>query len=109
MSMKAGGNRSKPGGGNATGAAAAGAGGSGGGRPNLGRSVIFPQIILNKNAIDGGDVVTVGTVTRLYPTGAVWRDDIYVKLLKWFENVMRALRHVTVHTETVFEACFARL
>lgn len=53
-------------------------------------------------------MVTVGTVTRLYPTGAVWRNDIYVKLLKWFENVMRALRHVTIHTETLFEACFAR-
>lgn len=39
MSMKAGGNRSKPGGGNAAGAPASGAGGSGGGRPNLGRSV----------------------------------------------------------------------
>ncbi|TKS78287.1 Ataxin-2 Spinocerebellar ataxia type 2 protein [Collichthys lucidus] len=35
--MKAGGNRSKPGGGNTAGAAASGAGGSGGGRPNLGR------------------------------------------------------------------------
>jgi len=41
MSMKAGGNRSKPGGGNTSGAAAtsSGAGGSGGGRQNLGRSV----------------------------------------------------------------------
>lgn len=40
MSMKAGGNRSKPGGGNTTGAAASGSvGGSGGGRQNLGRSV----------------------------------------------------------------------
>ncbi|KAG7237545.1 hypothetical protein INR49_032162 [Caranx melampygus] len=37
MSMKAGGNRSKPGGGNAAGAPASGAGGSGGGRQNLGR------------------------------------------------------------------------
>ncbi|XP_035514545.1 ataxin-2 isoform X6 [Morone saxatilis] len=37
MSMKAGGNRSKPGGGNTAGAAASGAGGSGGGRQNLGR------------------------------------------------------------------------
>ncbi|XP_008416501.1 ataxin-2 isoform X1 [Poecilia reticulata] len=37
MSMKAGGNRGKPGGGNAAGAAASGAGGSGGGRQNLGR------------------------------------------------------------------------
>uniref|UniRef100_A0A087XKE3 Ataxin 2 n=1 Tax=Poecilia formosa TaxID=48698 RepID=A0A087XKE3_POEFO len=35
--MKAGGNRGKPGGGNAAGAAASGAGGSGGGRQNLGR------------------------------------------------------------------------
>uniref|UniRef100_A0A8C5H2A2 Sm domain-containing protein n=1 Tax=Gouania willdenowi TaxID=441366 RepID=A0A8C5H2A2_GOUWI len=35
--MKAGGNRSKPGGGNTAGAAASGAGGSGGGRQNLGR------------------------------------------------------------------------
>lgn len=41
MSMKAGGNRSKPGGGNTAGAAASGAGGSGGGRHNLGRSVRF--------------------------------------------------------------------
>ncbi|TKS78272.1 Ataxin-2 Spinocerebellar ataxia type 2 protein [Collichthys lucidus] len=38
--MKAGGNRSKPGGGNTAGAAASGAGGSGGGRPNLGSSRI---------------------------------------------------------------------
>ncbi|XP_072243766.1 ataxin-2 isoform X7 [Leuresthes tenuis] len=37
MSMKAGGNRSKPGGGNTAGAAASGAGGSGGGRQNMGR------------------------------------------------------------------------
>ncbi|KAM7391394.1 hypothetical protein PAMP_022087 [Pampus punctatissimus] len=37
MSMKAGGNRSKPGGGSTAGAAASGAGGSGGGRQNLGR------------------------------------------------------------------------
>ncbi|XP_049433964.1 ataxin-2 isoform X7 [Epinephelus fuscoguttatus] len=37
MSMKAGGNRSKPGGGNTAGATASGAGGSGGGRQNLGR------------------------------------------------------------------------
>ncbi|XP_067378303.1 ataxin-2 isoform X8 [Channa argus] len=37
MSMKAGGNRSKPGGGNTAGAAASGAGSSGGGRQNLGR------------------------------------------------------------------------
>lgn len=35
--MKAGGNRSKPGGGNTAGATASGAGGSGGGRQNLGR------------------------------------------------------------------------
>lgn len=41
MSMKAGGNRSKPGGGNTAGTAASGAGGSGGGRHNLGRSVRF--------------------------------------------------------------------
>lgn len=40
MSLKTGGNRSKPGGGNAAGGAASGAGGSGGGRQNLGRSVI---------------------------------------------------------------------
>ncbi|XP_053726496.1 ataxin-2 isoform X6 [Synchiropus splendidus] len=37
MSMKAGGNRSKPGGGSNAGAAVSGAGGSGGGRQNLGR------------------------------------------------------------------------
>lgn len=37
MSMKAGGNRGKPGGGSAAGAAASGAGGSGGGRQNMGR------------------------------------------------------------------------
>lgn len=39
MSLKAGGNRSKPGGGNTAGAPSSGAGGSGGGRQNLGRSV----------------------------------------------------------------------
>ncbi|XP_056888925.1 ataxin-2 isoform X4 [Takifugu flavidus] len=37
MSLKAGGNRSKPGGGNTAGAPSSGAGGSGGGRQNLGR------------------------------------------------------------------------
>ncbi|XP_074526113.1 ataxin-2 isoform X1 [Halichoeres trimaculatus] len=56
MSMKAGGNRSKPGGGNTAGAATSGAGGSGGGRQNMGRgrhsgkgpaSVIFNGVYAN--------------------------------------------------------------
>ncbi|XP_037536899.1 ataxin-2 [Nematolebias whitei] len=60
MSMKAGGNRSKPGGGNTTGAAASGAGGSGGGRPNLGRgrhsgkgsaAVIFSGVYANMRMV----------------------------------------------------------
>lgn len=42
MSMKAGGNRSKPGGGSGAGT---GAGGSGGGRQSLGRSVKFIEKI----------------------------------------------------------------
>ncbi|XP_056273982.1 ataxin-2 isoform X2 [Pseudoliparis swirei] len=62
MSMKAGGNRSKPGGGNTSGAAAtsSGAGGSGGGRQNLGRgrhsgkspaAVIFNGVYANMRMV----------------------------------------------------------
>uniref|UniRef100_A0A3P9BMY2 Ataxin 2 n=1 Tax=Maylandia zebra TaxID=106582 RepID=A0A3P9BMY2_9CICH len=61
MSMKAGGNRSKPGGGSTAGAAAAsGAGGSGGGRQNLGRgrhsgkgpaAVIFNGVYANMRMV----------------------------------------------------------
>ncbi|KAG7489686.1 hypothetical protein JOB18_018082 [Solea senegalensis] len=60
MSMKAGGNRSKPGGGSAAGAPASGAGGSGGGRPNLGRgrhsgkgptAVIFNGVYANMRMV----------------------------------------------------------
>ncbi|XP_039660520.1 ataxin-2 isoform X7 [Perca fluviatilis] len=60
MSMKAGGNRSKPGGGNTAGAAASGAGGSGGGRQNLGRgrhsgkgpaAVIFNGVYANMRMV----------------------------------------------------------
>uniref|UniRef100_A0A3Q2EFC7 Ataxin 2 n=1 Tax=Cyprinodon variegatus TaxID=28743 RepID=A0A3Q2EFC7_CYPVA len=60
MSMKAGGNRGKPGGGNAAGAAASGAGGSGGGRQNLGRgrhsgkgpaAVIFNGVYANMRMV----------------------------------------------------------
>uniref|UniRef100_A0A671UVL7 Ataxin 2 n=1 Tax=Sparus aurata TaxID=8175 RepID=A0A671UVL7_SPAAU len=58
--MKAGGNRSKPGGGNTAGAAASGAGGSGGGRQNLGRgrhsgkgpaAVIFNGVYANMRMV----------------------------------------------------------
>ncbi|XP_047238588.1 ataxin-2 isoform X8 [Girardinichthys multiradiatus] len=60
MSMKAGGNRGKPGGGNAAGAAGSGAGGSGGGRQNLGRgrhsgkapaAVIFNGVYANMRMV----------------------------------------------------------
>ncbi|XP_041793398.1 ataxin-2 isoform X5 [Chelmon rostratus] len=60
MSMKAGGNRSKPGGGNTAGAAASSAGGSGGGRQNLGRgrhsgkgptAVIFNGVYANMRMV----------------------------------------------------------
>ncbi|KAM7019175.1 ataxin-2 isoform 11-T11 [Tautogolabrus adspersus] len=60
MSMKAGGNRSKPGGGNTAGAAASGAGGSGGGRQNMGRgrhsgkgpaAVIFNGVYANMRMV----------------------------------------------------------
>ncbi|XP_045891503.1 ataxin-2 isoform X7 [Micropterus dolomieu] len=60
MSMKAGGNRSKPGGGNTAGTAASGAGGSGGGRQNLGRgrhsgkgpaAVIFNGVYANMRMV----------------------------------------------------------
>ncbi|XP_068167644.1 ataxin-2 isoform X7 [Antennarius striatus] len=60
MSMKAGGNRSKPGGGSTAGAAASGAGGSGGGRQNLGRgrhsgkgpaAVIFNGVYANMRMV----------------------------------------------------------
>uniref|UniRef100_A0A3Q4BEA8 Sm domain-containing protein n=1 Tax=Mola mola TaxID=94237 RepID=A0A3Q4BEA8_MOLML len=49
MSMKAGGNRSKPGGGNTAGAPTSGAGGSGGGRQNLG--VIFNGVYANMRMV----------------------------------------------------------
>ncbi|XP_060894672.1 ataxin-2 isoform X12 [Labrus mixtus] len=60
MSMKAGGNRSKPGGGSTAGAAASGAGGSGGGRQNMGRgrhsgkgpaAVIFNGVYANMRMV----------------------------------------------------------
>ncbi|XP_036069345.1 ataxin-2 isoform X8 [Oryzias melastigma] len=60
MSLKTGGNRSKPGGGNAAGGAASGAGGSGGGRQNLGRgrhsgkgpaAVIFSGVYANMRMV----------------------------------------------------------
>uniref|UniRef100_A0A672IVB1 Sm domain-containing protein n=1 Tax=Salarias fasciatus TaxID=181472 RepID=A0A672IVB1_SALFA len=81
MSMKAGGNRSKPGGGSAAGAAASGAGGSGGGRQNLGRgrhsgkgpaAVIFNGIYANMRMVH---VLTsvVGTKCELkVKNGAVY-------------------------------------
>uniref|UniRef100_A0A4W6CGX3 Ataxin 2 n=1 Tax=Lates calcarifer TaxID=8187 RepID=A0A4W6CGX3_LATCA len=81
MSMKAGGNRSKPGGGNAAGAPASGAGGSGGGRPNLGRgrhsgkgpsAVIFNGVYANMRMVH---VLTsvVGTKCELkVKNGAVY-------------------------------------
>ncbi|XP_010775088.1 ataxin-2, partial [Notothenia coriiceps] len=81
MSMKAGGNRSKPGGGNTAGAAAAGAGGSGGGRQNLGRgrhsgkgpaAVIFNGVYANMRMVH---VLTsvVGTKCELkVKNGAVY-------------------------------------
>ncbi|XP_068461063.1 ataxin-2 isoform X1 [Clinocottus analis] len=82
MSMKAGGNRSKPGGGNTSGAAAAsGAGGSGGGRQNLGRgrhsgkgpaAVIFNGVYANMRMVH---VLTsvVGTKCELkVKNGAVY-------------------------------------
>uniref|UniRef100_A0A672IXU8 Sm domain-containing protein n=1 Tax=Salarias fasciatus TaxID=181472 RepID=A0A672IXU8_SALFA len=79
--MKAGGNRSKPGGGSAAGAAASGAGGSGGGRQNLGRgrhsgkgpaAVIFNGIYANMRMVH---VLTsvVGTKCELkVKNGAVY-------------------------------------
>ncbi|XP_075875579.1 ataxin-2 isoform X5 [Nelusetta ayraudi] len=81
MSMKAGGNRSKPGGGNTAGAAASGAGGSGGGRHNLGRgrhsgkgpaAVIFNGVYANPRMVH---VLTsvVGTKCELkVKNGAVY-------------------------------------
>uniref|UniRef100_A0AAQ6ACR5 Sm domain-containing protein n=1 Tax=Amphiprion ocellaris TaxID=80972 RepID=A0AAQ6ACR5_AMPOC len=81
MSMKAGGNRSKPGGGNTAGAAASGAGGSGGGRQNLGRGrhsgkgpspVIFNGVYANMRMVH---VLTsvVGTKCELkVKNGAVY-------------------------------------
>ncbi|XP_037338425.2 ataxin-2 isoform X3 [Pungitius pungitius] len=83
MSMKAGGNRSKPGGGSTSGAAAAasGAGGSGGGRQNLGRgrhggkgaaAVIFNGVYANMRMVH---VLTsvVGTKCELkVKNGAVY-------------------------------------
>uniref|UniRef100_A0A1A7X5L0 Ataxin 2 n=1 Tax=Iconisemion striatum TaxID=60296 RepID=A0A1A7X5L0_9TELE len=81
MSMKAGGNRSKPGSGNPTGAAASGAGGSGGGRQNLGRgrhsgknsaAVIFSGVYANMRMVH---VLTsvVGTKCELkVKNGAVY-------------------------------------
>lgn len=79
--MKAGGNRSKPGGGNTAGAAASGAGGSGGGRQNLGRgrhsgkgpaAVIFNGVYANMRMVH---VLTsvVGTKCELkVKNGAVY-------------------------------------
>lgn len=63
MSLKTGGNRSKPGGGNtAGGGAASGAGGSGGGRQNLGRSVIISKFIVKINFTKGiCDLYSVNT------------------------------------------------
>ncbi|XP_054895020.1 ataxin-2 isoform X4 [Poeciliopsis prolifica] len=81
MSMKAGGNRGKPGGGNVAGAAASGAGGSGGGRQNLGRgrhsgkgpaAVIFNGVYANMRMVH---VLTsvVGTKCELkVKNGAVY-------------------------------------
>ncbi|XP_042343603.1 ataxin-2 isoform X7 [Plectropomus leopardus] len=81
MSMKAGGNRSKPGGGNTAGATASGAGGSGGGRQNLGRgrhsgkgpaAVIFNGVYANMRMVH---VLTsvVGTKCELkVKNGAVY-------------------------------------
>ncbi|XP_054466708.1 ataxin-2 isoform X10 [Anoplopoma fimbria] len=81
MSMKAGGNRSKPGGGNSSGAAASGAGGSGGGRQSLGRgrhsgkgpaAVIFNGVYANMRMVH---VLTsvVGTKCELkVKNGAVY-------------------------------------
>ncbi|CAK6950664.1 ataxin-2 isoform X10 [Scomber scombrus] len=81
MSMKAGGNRSKPGGGSTAGAAASGAGGSGGGRQNLGRgrhsgkgpaAVIFNGVYANMRMVH---VLTsvVGTKCELkVKNGAVY-------------------------------------
>ncbi|XP_029367548.1 ataxin-2 isoform X3 [Echeneis naucrates] len=81
MSMKAGGNRSKPGGGNTAGAPASGAGGSGGGRQNLGRgrhsgkgpaAVIFNGVYANMRMVH---VLTsvVGTKCELkVKNGAVY-------------------------------------
>uniref|UniRef100_A0A665THV3 Ataxin-2-like n=1 Tax=Echeneis naucrates TaxID=173247 RepID=A0A665THV3_ECHNA len=79
--MKAGGNRSKPGGGNTAGAPASGAGGSGGGRQNLGRgrhsgkgpaAVIFNGVYANMRMVH---VLTsvVGTKCELkVKNGAVY-------------------------------------
>ncbi|KAM9744654.1 ataxin-2 isoform 6-T6 [Menidia menidia] len=81
MSMKAGGNRSKPGGGNIAGAATSGAGGSGGGRQNMGRgrhsgkspaAVIFNGVYSNMRMVH---VLTsvVGTKCELkVKNGAVY-------------------------------------
>ncbi|KAM8865471.1 ataxin-2 isoform 9-T9 [Synchiropus picturatus] len=81
MSMKAGGNRSKPGGGSNAGAAVSGAGGSGGGRQNLGRgrhsgkgpsSVIYNGVYANVRMVH---VLTsvVGTKCELkVKNGAVY-------------------------------------
>uniref|UniRef100_A0A3B4ZG35 Ataxin 2 n=1 Tax=Stegastes partitus TaxID=144197 RepID=A0A3B4ZG35_9TELE len=60
MSMKAGGNRSKPGGGNTAGAAASGAGGSGGGRQNLGRSGTKCELKVKNGAVYEGVFKTYG-------------------------------------------------
>lgn len=83
MSMKAGGNRSKPGGGNTAGAAASGAGGSGGGRPNLGRSVKLKR---QRSDIKTQPLVLTlpafSTWTQSFSTVAVLRDDIPVKWSK---------------------------
>ena len=83
MSMKAGGNRSKPGGGNTAGAAASGAGGSGGGRQNLGRSVQLKRYISDRKTQQQGAVWSVFSAwTQSCPIVAVLRDDIPVKWSK---------------------------
>lgn len=84
MSMKAGGNRSKPGGGSTAGAAAAsGAGGSGGGRPNLGRYVKLNINIAKQKHSKEGWFNTFSIFGHSHcQTVAVVRDDIAVKWSK---------------------------
>lgn len=74
MSMKAGGNRSKPGGGNTAGAAASGAGGSGGGRHNLGRSVRF---LLNVKLAQFNKSLCVNMVELPYSNRHIYNAESY--------------------------------